>query len=175
MPWEQSTGALSSFFFLLTRLHGPGFHGSHCRRLWDTKTKKNHPDDVKPAAPTDAHSLRSTPSRQELMPAPCGSAETESVEAIHATNAPLRRRRVGTRAHALANLTIEVKNISRLCHAKPIVTVNGKFPGPTIHVREGDRVLVNVANHAKYNMFIHWYACILSIICYLQMLSLILR
>jgi len=54
-------------------------------------------------------------------------------------------------------LQIQVKNVSRLCHAKPIVTVNGRFPGPTIYVREGDRVLVNVTNHAKYNMTIHWY------------------
>ncbi|XP_027912602.1 laccase-11-like [Vigna unguiculata] len=52
---------------------------------------------------------------------------------------------------------IQVKNVSRLCHAKPIVTVNGRFPGPTIYVREGDRVQVNVTNHAKYNMSIHWH------------------
>lgn len=45
---------------------------------------------------------------------------------------------------------------------KPIVTViNGRFPGPTIYAREGDRVLVNVTNHAhaRYNISIHWYIC----------------
>ncbi|XP_073296715.1 laccase-11-like [Primulina huaijiensis] len=52
---------------------------------------------------------------------------------------------------------IQVKNVSRLCHAKPIVTVNGRFPGPTIYAREGDRVLVNVTNYAQYNMSIHWH------------------
>ncbi|GFY90216.1 laccase 11 [Actinidia rufa] len=52
---------------------------------------------------------------------------------------------------------VQVKNVSRLCHAKPIVTVNGRFPGPTIYVREGDRVVVNVTNHAQYNMSIHWH------------------
>ncbi|KAG6666605.1 laccase-11-like [Carya illinoinensis] len=52
---------------------------------------------------------------------------------------------------------IQVKNVSRLCHAKPIVTVNGRFPGPTIYVREGDRVLINVTNNAQYNMSIHWH------------------
>ncbi|KAE8690631.1 Laccase-16 [Hibiscus syriacus] len=52
---------------------------------------------------------------------------------------------------------IQVKNVSRLCHAKPIVTVNGMFPGPTIYAREGDRVLINVTNYAKYNMSIHWH------------------
>ncbi|KAK5846367.1 hypothetical protein PVK06_002652 [Gossypium arboreum] len=40
---------------------------------------------------------------------------------------------------------IRVKNVSRLCHAKPIVTVNGRFPRPTIYAREGDRVLVNMS------------------------------
>ncbi|MBA0602032.1 hypothetical protein Gorai_002228 [Gossypium raimondii] len=52
---------------------------------------------------------------------------------------------------------IRVKNGSRLCHAKPIVTVNGRFPGPTIYAREGDRVLVKLTNYAKYNISIHWH------------------
>ncbi|PWA36105.1 laccase [Artemisia annua] len=52
---------------------------------------------------------------------------------------------------------VEVKNVSRLCHAKPIVTVNGMYPGPTVYAREGDRVLINVTNHAQYNMSIHWH------------------
>ncbi|XVE76181.1 hypothetical protein DITRI_Ditri12bG0152300 [Diplodiscus trichospermus] len=52
---------------------------------------------------------------------------------------------------------IKVKHVSRLCHAKPIVTVNGRFPGPTVYAREGDRVLVKVINHARYNMSIHWH------------------
>ncbi|CAN6442827.1 unnamed protein product [Victoria cruziana] len=52
---------------------------------------------------------------------------------------------------------VQTKNISRLCHAKPIVTVNGRFPGPTIYAREGDRVIVNVTNYAQYNLTIHWH------------------
>ncbi|CAL5387911.1 unnamed protein product [Camellia sinensis] len=55
------------------------------------------------------------------------------------------------------DFSIQVKNVSRLCNAKPIVTVNGMFPGPSIYVREGDQVLVNVTNHAQYNMSIHWH------------------
>ncbi|XP_030498967.2 laccase-11 [Cannabis sativa] len=55
------------------------------------------------------------------------------------------------------NFDIQMKNVSRLCHAKPIVTVNGRFPGPTIYVREGDRLQINVTNHVKYNMSIHWH------------------
>ncbi|XP_039116538.1 laccase-11-like [Dioscorea cayenensis subsp. rotundata] len=52
---------------------------------------------------------------------------------------------------------VVVKHVSRLCHAKPIVTINGKFPGPTIYAREGDRVIINVTNYAQYNMSIHWH------------------
>lgn len=53
-------------------------------------------------------------------------------------------------------LQIQMKNVSRLCHAKPIVTVNGRYPGPTIYATEGDRVQINVTNHVKYNISIHW-------------------
>ncbi|XP_047312384.1 laccase-11-like [Impatiens glandulifera] len=52
---------------------------------------------------------------------------------------------------------IQMKNVSRLCHTKSIVTVNGKFPGPTLRVREGQRVIINVTNYANYNMSIHWH------------------
>nr|GEU71732.1 laccase-11-like [Tanacetum cinerariifolium] len=52
---------------------------------------------------------------------------------------------------------VQVSNVSRLCQAKPIVTVNGQFPGPTIYARDGDRVMINVSNHAQYNMSIHWH------------------
>ncbi|ONH91128.1 hypothetical protein PRUPE_8G095000 [Prunus persica] len=52
---------------------------------------------------------------------------------------------------------VQVKNVRRLCHSKPIVTVNGMFPGPTVYAREGDTLLVNVTNHAQYNMSIHWH------------------
>ncbi|KAL9239041.1 hypothetical protein vseg_013397 [Gypsophila vaccaria] len=50
-----------------------------------------------------------------------------------------------------------MKNYTRLCHTKPIVTVNGQFPGPTLYAREGDNVLVRVVNHVKYNVSIHWH------------------
>ncbi|KAK6125961.1 hypothetical protein DH2020_040269 [Rehmannia glutinosa] len=52
---------------------------------------------------------------------------------------------------------VVMKNTSRLCSTKPIVTVNGKFPGPTIYAREDDTVLVKVVNHVKYNVSIHWH------------------
>ncbi|CDP06511.1 unnamed protein product [Coffea canephora] len=52
---------------------------------------------------------------------------------------------------------VVLKNFTRLCSSKPIVTVNGKFPGPTLYAREDDTVLVRVVNHVKYNVSIHWH------------------
>lgn len=52
---------------------------------------------------------------------------------------------------------VVMKNTTKLCSTKPIVTVNGKFPGPTLSAREGDNVLVSVVNHVKYNVTLHWH------------------
>ncbi|KAJ4843321.1 Laccase-17 [Turnera subulata] len=38
-----------------------------------------------------------------------------------------------------------------------MVTVNGKFPGPRIVAREGDRLLIEVVNHVQNNISIHWH------------------
>ncbi|KAI4302415.1 hypothetical protein MLD38_038162 [Melastoma candidum] len=53
--------------------------------------------------------------------------------------------------------SVVMKNVTRLCSTKPIVTVNGKFPGPTLYAREDDNVLVRVVNHVSYNVTIHWH------------------
>ncbi|PHT38019.1 Laccase-22 [Capsicum baccatum] len=58
---------------------------------------------------------------------------------------------------ALYILQVVLKKETRLCSSKSIVTVNGKFPGPTIYAREGDNVLIKVVNHVKYNVSIHWH------------------
>ncbi|KAI0519057.1 hypothetical protein KFK09_006497 [Dendrobium nobile] len=55
------------------------------------------------------------------------------------------------------NFNVVMKKTSRLCSSKPIVTVNGRYPGPTLYAREGDNVLVNVVNQVKYNVTIHWH------------------
>ena len=52
---------------------------------------------------------------------------------------------------------IKLQNVTRLCHTKTMVTVNGKFPGPRIVAREGDRLLIEVVNHVSNNISIHWY------------------
>lgn len=51
-----------------------------------------------------------------------------------------------------------MQNVTRLCYTKSIVTVNGKFPGPPVVAREGDRLLIKVTNHVPDNITIHWYA-----------------
>lgn len=48
-------------------------------------------------------------------------------------------------------------NVTRLCHTKTLVAVNGQFPGPTQYVRENDRVIVNVTNLVSNNITIHWH------------------
>lgn len=54
-------------------------------------------------------------------------------------------------------MQIRLQNVTRLCHTKTIVTVNGQFPGPRIVAREGDRVVVKVVNHVQNNISLHWY------------------
>lgn len=49
-----------------------------------------------------------------------------------------------------------MKNVKKLCATKSIVTINGKFPGPTIYAREDDNVIVRVVNHVPYNITLHW-------------------
>ncbi|EEF28494.1 laccase-4 [Ricinus communis] len=55
------------------------------------------------------------------------------------------------------NFNVVTKTSTKLCSSKPIVTVNGKFPGPTLYAREDDTVLVRVVNKVKYNVSIHWH------------------
>lgn len=53
-------------------------------------------------------------------------------------------------------MQVMMRNITRLCSTKPTVTVNGKFPGPTIYAREDDTLLIKVVNQVRYNLSIHW-------------------
>ncbi|KAK8679063.1 hypothetical protein V6N13_144534 [Hibiscus sabdariffa] len=52
---------------------------------------------------------------------------------------------------------VELHNVTRLCHTKSIVSVNGQFPGPRIVAREGDQLLIKVVNHVPNNISIHWH------------------
>ncbi|XP_038902160.1 laccase-17-like [Benincasa hispida] len=64
--------------------------------------------------------------------------------------------------HALAitrhyQFNIQMQSVTRLCHSKNIATVNGKFPGPSIIVTEGDELVVKVVNRIQNNVTIHWH------------------
>ena len=59
-------------------------------------------------------------------------------------------------------LQVKMNEFTRLCHKKSIVTVNGKFPGPKIVAREGERVVITVVNNVQYNVSLHWYCLLLS-------------
>ncbi|KAG6422956.1 hypothetical protein SASPL_113339 [Salvia splendens] len=48
-------------------------------------------------------------------------------------------------------------NHTRLCTKKPLLTVNGQFPGPTIYARRGELVTVDIVNHSDQNITIHWH------------------
>ncbi|CAN6274426.1 unnamed protein product [Urochloa humidicola] len=52
---------------------------------------------------------------------------------------------------------IKETKVSRLCHEKTVLAVNGQFPGPTIYARKGDVVIVNVYNQGNKNITLHWH------------------
>ncbi|XP_042493058.1 laccase-14-like [Macadamia integrifolia] len=55
------------------------------------------------------------------------------------------------------NWNVTKASYTRLNSTKEILTVNGLFPGPALHVRRGDRVFINVVNHGTYNITLHWH------------------
>ncbi|KAL2486930.1 Laccase-1 [Abeliophyllum distichum] len=52
---------------------------------------------------------------------------------------------------------VEWKKVTRLCHTKQLLTINGEYPGPTIIINEGDNVQVKVTNRVARNTTIHWH------------------
>ncbi|KAJ4848462.1 hypothetical protein Tsubulata_038087 [Turnera subulata] len=46
---------------------------------------------------------------------------------------------------------------TRLCSTKKILTINGQFPGPTLHAHQGETIYVTVHNDGRYNITIHWH------------------
>ncbi|XP_020223381.1 laccase-15 [Cajanus cajan] len=55
------------------------------------------------------------------------------------------------------NFVVREARYTRLCSTKPILTVNGQFPGPIIRAYHGETVYVNVHNKAKFNITLHWH------------------
>lgn len=54
-------------------------------------------------------------------------------------------------------MKVDYHNVTRLCHTRSILSVNGQFPGPPLVAREGDQVIVKLVNHVTNNVTIHWY------------------
>ncbi|GAB4827425.1 hypothetical protein Ancab_034310 [Ancistrocladus abbreviatus] len=52
---------------------------------------------------------------------------------------------------------LEETSYTRLCSTKKILTVNGQFPGPALHLHKGETIKVNVHNNGTYNITIHWH------------------
>ncbi|KAL6126708.1 hypothetical protein ACLB2K_074754 [Fragaria x ananassa] len=55
------------------------------------------------------------------------------------------------------NFRVVLKSTTKLCSSKAILTVNGKFPGPTLYAREDDTLIIRVTNHGNRNVTIHWH------------------
>ncbi|KAJ8626848.1 hypothetical protein MRB53_020155 [Persea americana] len=60
------------------------------------------------------------------------------------------------------HFNVEWKMVTRLCNTKPLLTVNGEYPGPNIMVQEGDDVEIVVTNGVAMNTTIHWLAFLSS-------------
>ncbi|WCJ44072.1 laccase 14 [Euphorbia peplus] len=48
-------------------------------------------------------------------------------------------------------------NLTRMCENTTTLTINGMFPGPTLHVNKGETIRVNVHNNGTYGITIHWH------------------
>ncbi|KAJ4784139.1 Laccase [Rhynchospora pubera] len=52
---------------------------------------------------------------------------------------------------------VNTMKVTKLCHTRDIVTVNGLYPGPVVYAQEDDRVIIKVINEAQTNVTIHWH------------------
>ncbi|KAL0402954.1 UNVERIFIED_CONTAM: Laccase-12 [Sesamum radiatum] len=55
------------------------------------------------------------------------------------------------------DFVVQATPVKRLCKTHNSITVNGMYPGPTLEVNNGDTLVVNVVNRARYNVTIHWH------------------
>ena len=55
------------------------------------------------------------------------------------------------------NLSIGEKTVNYGGHATEAVAVNGQIPGPTLHFKEGEDVVIHVTNTLKTTSSIHWH------------------
>ncbi|XP_042475440.1 laccase-5-like [Macadamia integrifolia] len=55
------------------------------------------------------------------------------------------------------DFVVQETKVKRLCMTHNRITVNGMLPGPTLEVKNGDTLVVNVINRGRYNVTIHWH------------------
>ncbi|XP_008799813.1 laccase-3 [Phoenix dactylifera] len=55
------------------------------------------------------------------------------------------------------DFVVQATPVKRLCKTHNIITVNGQYPGPTLEVKNGDTLVINVVNRASYNVTLHWH------------------
>lgn len=52
--------------------------------------------------------------------------------------------------------TVENMNVTKNNETVAVATVNGMLPGPTVHLNEGDTLVVNVMSKVESDVTIHW-------------------
>ncbi|WVZ73657.1 hypothetical protein U9M48_021941 [Paspalum notatum var. saurae] len=77
------------------------------------------------------------------------------VLALGVAASPAQAQAPGTSNHY--DFYITETKVTRLCHEKTILAVNGQFPGPTIYAHKDDVVTVNVYNQGNKNITVHWH------------------
>lgn len=55
------------------------------------------------------------------------------------------------------DFVVQSTKVKRQCKTHNSITVNGQYPGPAIEVNNGDSLVINVVNRARYNVTIHWH------------------
>lgn len=76
-----------------------------------------------------------------------------SAKSITSLQAPLTSPHMQQFTLVAQNSIISLGSGSRI----PVWTFNGIAPGPTLHVQQGDLVVVNVVNHLSFGIAIHWH------------------
>lgn len=57
---------------------------------------------------------------------------------------------------AITCVQVSMKNVTRNAVTVSIPVVNGKYPGPTVHIDEGDTVIAKITNDVDHEVSIHW-------------------
>ena len=67
----------------------------------------------------------------------------------------------GAGAPRVFDLTLEHRTVNITGTPRPAMAINGTIPAPALRFREGEEVIVNVANRLRENASIHWHGLIL--------------